>query len=163
MSRNQTFKLDEEENEIAKAGVVNDFMASSSPGSNCEVHESVKALNSLRNFLSMGDEPTKNEERTENAFEVDEAFVRNIPEKFKFRRAKSRRIHLHAHLAGWVGKRLLKSIGIYKTCQLELVYSGDTVDDMHTMINYRAYSPKALLRPNSHFQILFSKMNKIMH
>lgn len=81
--------------------VVNNFVAASSPGSNCEVDDCVGALNSLRDFLMVGEEEIENNvQPITDEFKVDASFVQQIPKKFKFKRAKNRRLFLYAYLAG---------------------------------------------------------------
>ncbi|KAK9730592.1 hypothetical protein QE152_g14456 [Popillia japonica] len=67
-------------------------------------------------------------------------------------------INRHAYIAGYMARRILKSIGSCKTCRTSLVSTKNT--EQHILIECRTYSAKALVRPETGFISLFDENQK---
>jgi hypothetical protein len=138
-----------------KSLLINNFVSSHSPGANCEEDEHEGALDSLRHFIetSQGpDNPTVEiVVETEHAAEVPQ------------RDPAPLLIQTHAYIAGYMAKKILKQVGICKTCRSDLLVGSGVENDYHNLIKFREYAPRALLRPNTPFIILFGRCTEITH
>lgn len=123
-----------------KSLLINNFVSVHSPGANCENDESDGALDTLRHFIT--------QEIVARQSPVEE-LEKVIDIAFKFSSTDSHLIiKLHAYIAGYLAKAVLKEIGTCNVCRSNLL-STDT-HQLHALIEARAFSSKALLKPNIH-------------
>lgn len=67
----------------------------------------------------------------------------------------------HPYLAGYMARKIFKKIGACPNCKRDFLKSSE--DEVFPILEARAYSPKALTRPNSNFLRLFRKCNDVLH
>jgi hypothetical protein len=126
-----------------------------SPGANCEEDVSMGDLDSLKTFISSNvDDPYG----MEGLFPIQE-----IPEdEFQFGIVTNQAtIELEHYLSGFICKRILRSIGVCKTCRAILLSPDDCVE--HALINVRDYGQRSLLRRRTKFSTLFNLCYQVAH
>jgi hypothetical protein len=124
-----------------KSLVVNNFLSPHSPGSNCEEDEIEGALDSLRHFVegkNVGVQTLQINIEQDPNFSF--AFTKNCIENY-------------------VARSLLKSIGVCSSCREQLLLGSVNTDPV---LQFRDYRPNALLRPGSHFILLFKKAGQVL-
>lgn len=133
-----------------KTLIVNNFHTTHSPNFNCEDDTSGEALSSLRNFLAC------DQSKSQKA-DCNEPDLHN----FSFKPSSDLALFTHTYIAGYIAKQIFRKIGSCQKCRTELVTNTSTYQQ--TLINARAYTSKALLRPHTNFVEVFTKCNEILH
>jgi hypothetical protein len=101
--------------------LINNFVSSHSPGANCEEDENKGTFDSLRHFIetSQGpDNPT-----VEIVVETEDAA--ELPQ----RDPAPLLIQTHAYISGYMAKKILKQVGICKTCRSDLLVGSRVEND----------------------------------
>ncbi|KAK9736456.1 hypothetical protein QE152_g12480 [Popillia japonica] len=125
-------------------------MSAHSPGANCEEDDCEGALHSLKRYIYEVPEE-------DNISSVDILDDEKPPYYTLSQISDTVVINSHAYIAGYMASRILKSIGSCKTCRTNLVSTKNK--EHHILIECRAYSAKALVRPETGFISLFGKLD----
>jgi hypothetical protein len=97
--------------------IINNFASHHSPGANCEEDVSIGALDSLKTFISPN---VDNPSGMEGLFPIEE----NPENDFQFEIVTNQApIELEHYLTGFTCKRILRSIGVWKTCLQKIAWS----------------------------------------
>lgn len=124
-----------------KALIINNYVSAHSPVANCEADE-LLGLSTLHNFFSTKEINTW-EQSVEIPMETLELTACETSSKLTY-------------IAGYIAKKVLKSIHVCKVCRADLVGHKDQLsEDEKSFIEARKYAPNALLYPNSMFNNLF--------
>jgi hypothetical protein len=138
-----------------KSLIINNFVSPHSPGANCEEDVSMGALDSLKTFISPNVDDPYGMERLFPIQEISE-------DEFQFGIVTNEvTIELEHYLSGYICKRILRSIGVCKTCRTILLSPDDCVE--HSLINIRDYGQRSLLRPRTKFATLFNLCYQVAH
>lgn len=136
-----------------KALVINNFFSVHSPNANCEQDDCVSGIESFKTFLE-----GNNENMSVTKDNVDENQIYN----FKLSVNKSQVIKKeNAYIAGYIAKKILKTIGCCKVCQQSMITQQR--EEIHDYIALRSYGPNTLLMPNTYFVFLYNMCTEIVH
>lgn len=136
-----------------KSLIVNNFVSPHSPGFNCEKDDNDGALSCLKSFL------------TSEFAEVPLIYPveYSLPDNDGFTFSSATRdciLPLHAYLAGYLARRILKLVGVCAVYRREL--TGNPTEHLQ-LIKARDYRPKSLLRPGTKFVLYFNRCNDVLH
>ncbi|KAB0804407.1 hypothetical protein PPYR_01377 [Photinus pyralis] len=129
-----------------KALIVNNFMSSHSPSSNCEDDFTVGALDNLRSFITGEEVPGIC--LLENNFTIETSFIVSHSKKRPIAKATL------AYVAGYVGNRISKSANC-SVCKDMLTTSYGNVP--MDVIEAREYSNSRLFRPGTYLYLVISQ------
>lgn len=126
-----------------KSLLLNNFLSLHSQEFNCQEDENTAgALDSLRYFL---DKHTSEVQEKDTIVTADAEFTFNFPKSVYF-------YDTNKYVAGYITRFLLQKIESCTTSRLQL--PGNPVDS--NIVKYRAYKSKALLRPGTYFNLVFT-------
>lgn len=143
-----------------KTVILNNFMSSHSPNSNCEEDQSAGALQNLKEFVLQ-------DVNHEDCSEPDTIYSGDIvnPAEFSFSRPTLSTINLHAYIAGAASKKFMLFSSKCTTCKKQLLADDkDRLDNSEKfeLIQAKKYCPKALLTPNSVFVNVFCQIVDVL-
>ncbi|KAK9737477.1 hypothetical protein QE152_g10681 [Popillia japonica] len=117
-------------------------MSARSPGANCEENDCEDALHSLKRYIY--EVPEEDDISSVDILDDEEPPYYTLSPI-----SDTMVINSHAYIAGYMVSRILKSIGSCKICRSNLISTKNT--EQYILIECRAYSAKALARPETGF------------
>lgn len=132
---------------------MNNFFSPHSPGSNCEPDDCEGALDSLKQFITEYEIPETCDQAEPEHSETEDINVNvDVDDISK---------NIHSYIAGYMAKKNFKTTGSCVSCKSSLLTPGHRTTE-HILIEERAYSPKALLRPSTNFRVMFTNAEKVL-
>lgn len=137
-----------------KTVVVNNFTSRNSPFKNCEDDESDGSLNSLKELLCTKSSSEKKFFHFE--FSKDESFQIVEP-------SDKLCVQTTALVGGYLVRKMFKRIKVCRTCRKDLVSPSNLANsDEYKLIDFRAYTPRCLIRPHTRFIRFLNIMGQIL-